>query len=196
MYNHYEEIMTISSKNLAFVDEYFKCNMVGVEAYQNLYPSSSYESARRAASRLLTNVDIREEINRRLTEKHMGADEVLARLAEQAKGLGGKYVKDNGELDFRKIKEDGKTHLLQSIEPTKFGTKVQFPPIQTALINIGKQHGLFSDKHIIETRVEKELDSILEILEETLSPDDFQRIVARLTSGPTGGSEVETEEPE
>lgn len=186
--------MALTAKRLVFIDEYFKCNMNGTEAYLKVYPGSSYESARRSASDLLTKPDIREEVNRRLTEKHMGADEVLARLAEQAKGIAGNYVTEAGKLDFKKLKEDGKGYLIQSIEPTKFGTKVQFPNSQTALLNIGKQHGLFADRHIIETKVEKELDSILATLEEELAPDDFQRIVNRLTSGQTSGPEMATEE--
>lgn len=186
--------MALTNKNLLFIDEYFKNNMDGTKAYMVAYPNSSYESAMKASSRLLNNVEIRAEVNRRLTERHMSADEVLARLAEQAKGIAGDYINEQGKLDFKKLKKDGKGYLIQSIKPTKFGTEVQFPNSQTALINIGKQHGLFSDRKIIETKVEAELDSILSSLEEELSPDDFQRVVNRLTSGQTGSPKVATED--
>lgn len=183
----------IAKRHLAFIDAYFECNLNGTEAYLKVYPDSSSDTARANASRLLASANIREEVNRRLTDKHMGADEVLARLAEQAQGVIGNYVDDNGKVDFKRLKEDNKAYLIQGVEPTKFSTKVQFPNSQTALLNIGKQHGLFSDRHIIETKVEKELDSILATLEEELSADDFQRILLRLTSGQAGGSEVAAE---
>ena len=185
--------MGLSKRHSAFIDEYFLCNMDATEAYLKVYPSSSYDAARASASRLLTNDNIREEINRRLTEKHMSADEVIARLAEQAKGISGKYLTTKGTIDFEKLIKDGKGYLVHRVKPTKFGPDVEFPNSQTALLNIGKQHGLFSDRHIIETRVEKELDSILQILEETLSPDDFNRIIARLSDSQASGPEMATE---
>lgn len=185
--------MGLTRKQLAFVDLYFENGMNGTEAYQQLYPTCSYDTARANASRMLALANIRSEVNNRLAEKHMSAEEVLARLAEQAKGVLGDYVTEQGKLDFKKLLEDKKAYLIQGLKPTKFGTEVQFPNSQTALLNIGKQHGLFSDRHIIETKVEKELDSILATLEEELSADDFQRVLLRLTSGQTGGSEVATE---
>ena len=59
--------------------------MNGTDAYMVVYPKSSRESARRDASRLLTNADIQAEIQARLAEKKMSADEVLIRLANMAR---------------------------------------------------------------------------------------------------------------
>jgi phage terminase small subunit len=185
--------MALTARQLAFIDKYFECNLNATEAARQM----GYKHPQVQGPRMLSNVrEIRDTINQKLTEMHMGADEVLARLTEQARGIQGDYLTEQGKIDFKKLKEDGKGYLVQGLKPTKFGTEVQFPSSQTALLNIGKQHGLFSDRHIIETKVEKELDSILATLEETLSPDDFQRIVARLTSGQTSSPEVGSEETE
>lgn len=196
-----KRIMTLTAKHLLFISKYFECGLNATEAARQL----GYAFPNTQGPRLLLNVGVREEINRRLTEKHMGADEVLARLADMARSDISTFAKieDTSALTDEDYK--GKTHVIKKFKKNvsrgKDGTvytniELELYDAQNALINIGKQHGLFADKHIIETKVEKELDSILEILEETLSPDDFQRIVTRLTSGQTSSPEMATEDTE
>lgn len=87
-----KEIMDKLKKDLTpaqdrFCREYIRDDN-GTRAYQRSYPNSSYESARRDASRLLTNADInkrieelREARNKRL---ELSADKVLRRLEARA----------------------------------------------------------------------------------------------------------------
>ena len=77
--------MALSPKHRVFCEEYLK-TWNATDAYQAAYPKSSRETARRNGSRLLTNADISEEIQRRVDEQTMSANEVLSRLAEQARG--------------------------------------------------------------------------------------------------------------
>lgn len=177
------------------MSNYFTHNMNATRAYIATYPKSTYESARRLASQLLTNVDIKDEISKRLKEKHLSAEEVLYRLAEQAQADYSSYLLPNGTVDLAKLLADGKGHLIHKVKETKYGTEVEFYDAQTALLNVGKQHGLLNDRHVIEVKVEKEIDSILSILEEILSPDDLSNILSRLSNTTISSTETtETEE--
>lgn len=195
--------MTLTPKRLAFIDEYMNCGMNATEAYRRVYTDSSDESARRAGSRMLSFVDIRQEINRRLTERHMGADEVLSRLSDMARSDIATFAEVDDPSRLLDEKYKGKTHVIKkfkkSVNKGRNGEvytniELEMYDAQSAIINMGKQHGLFSDRHIIETKVESELDSILSTLQEELSPDDFQRVVNRLTSGQTSSPQMATEE--
>jgi hypothetical protein len=92
----------------------------------------------------------------------MSADEVLLRLAEQARGEHGKYLRPDGAVDFNAVIADGKGHLIKGIKETKYGLDIEFYDAQTALVHIGKYHGLFTDKldvslHDIDREIEREL---------------------------------------
>lgn len=191
--------MPLTSKNLLFIDTYFQCNMNATEAARVL----GYAFPNTQGPRMLLNVGIKSEINRRLTEKHMSADEVLSRLADMARSDIATFAKIDDPSNLQSDDYKGQTHVIKkfkkNITRRRDGTEytnieLELYDAQSALINIGKQHGLFADRHIIETKVEAELDSILSTLEEELSPDDFQRIVNRLTSGQTSSPKVATED--
>lgn len=130
-------------KQRAFVEEYLQC-------------WNASEAARRAGykgdpntigPRLLVNVGIRAIIENRLEEKAMRADEVLARMAEQARGEHGKYLREDGSVDFARLIADDKAHLVKSVKITKYGLEVEFYDAQTALVHIGKDLGRFKDQH-------------------------------------------------
>lgn len=96
--------------------------------------------------RILANVSIQAEIERRLSETAMSSDEVLARLAEQARGEHGKYITPGGQVDIAQLVADGKGHLIKSIRPTANGTVYEFYDSQAALVWIGKHLNLFIDR--------------------------------------------------
>ena len=80
----------MNMKQQRFCDEYLKdCN--GTRAYMVAYPDSSEESARRSASELLTNIDVKqyiEEHNAKLhNSKICDAEEIRQLLTEIARGL-------------------------------------------------------------------------------------------------------------
>ena len=72
--------MGLTNKRRVFIEEYLKCWNASEAARHADYahPGSQGHS-------LLKILEIQEEIERRIEEKAMGADEVLTRLAEQAR---------------------------------------------------------------------------------------------------------------
>lgn len=98
-----------------FKDEYLKC-WNATDAYQKAYPKASRESARRNGSILLTNTDIKADIDTRVAESHMSADEALKLISDIAHGDIGDMVDNNSLLDLRTAREKGMTKLLKKIK--------------------------------------------------------------------------------
>lgn len=137
--------VALSPKHRKFCEEYLKL-WNATDAYQAAYPKSSRDSARRDGSRLLTNADIAEEIQRRIAERTMTADEVLVRLAEQARSDYSAYLMSDGTVDLPRLLADGKGHLIKGIKETQYGRNIEFYDGQAALVHIGKHHKLFTDQ--------------------------------------------------
>jgi phage terminase small subunit len=138
--------MSITRKRQAFVEEYLQCWNARRAAIAAGY---SQKSAHTTAHRLLENTDVQKAIQARISEKAMGADEVLLRLADQAKATMEDFVtvKENGDimLDLEKARLSGKLHLIKGITPTRQGFKIELHDQQKALELIGKAHGLFRE---------------------------------------------------
>lgn len=81
-----------------------------------------------------------------MTEAAMCADEVMMRLAEQARASYSQYINADGSVDFEKIIADGKAHLIKSIKHTPYGKNIEFYDAQAAIQLIGKHHNLFVDR--------------------------------------------------
>lgn len=99
--------------------------------------------------RLLANVSIKGRIKQRLDELAMEVDEVLLRLADQARTDMGLFVvkgDDNLTLDWEKLKEAGLTHLVKSLTPTRYGTRIELHDAQAALVHLARSHGMFKDR--------------------------------------------------
>jgi len=133
-------------KHRLFIDELFKCNMHQAQAYLNVY-GGDYDNARARSSGLVAKRNIAEEIERRLSEKAMTANEVIARLAEQAQAQYSDYISPDGTVDLGRLLEDGKGHLIKKTKHNKDGKlEVEFYDAQSALVHIGKIHSLFTDR--------------------------------------------------
>lgn len=138
--------MALTKKRRIFIEEYLKC-------------WNATEAARRAGYKhpnvqgpTLVNLSIiREAIKQRLDEVAMEADEVLARLSEQARADIADFITVNETglplLDLRKA--EGKTHLIKSVRETKEGTFIELYNSQSALVHMGKAHGAFEERHVI-----------------------------------------------
>lgn len=137
--------MALSPKHRVFCEEYIK-TWNATDAYLAAYPKSSRDAARRNGSRLMTNDDIRAEIDRHVAERTMPASEVLMRLTEQARSDYAAYVMSNGTVDIAKMVQDGKAHLIKGIKETQHARNIEFYDAQAALVHIGKHHRLFADK--------------------------------------------------
>lgn len=60
--------MSLNKKQLAFVDEYFRCGFNGTQAYLAVYRGATEKTAVTNASRLLTNANVKSEIDKRHQE--------------------------------------------------------------------------------------------------------------------------------
>ena len=160
----------MNKKQRVFVEEYLQCWNATEAARRAGY---SERTARTQGSKLLTKVDIAEEISKRISEIAMSADEVLVRLAEQARVSLGDIVtiygkgKDAWYLDLPKVIEEGKGHLIKSLVPTQYGLKVELHDKQKALELLGRHHQLFTDKLDVTSGGEKIKAYI------SISPDDW-----------------------
>lgn len=177
-----------------FINEYLQC-WNATQAYLKVYPKSSYEAARRSASDLLTNPDIAEEIQSRISESAMSANEVLSRLAQHARGDIGDYLNEIGNFDLRKARQAERTKLIKKLKTrttTKSGeqwesttVEVEFElyDAQAALVQIGKHHKLFADR----TEITGAGGGPVQYQNVTeLSDEDLARIAATGRSGVAG----------
>ena len=129
-----------SKKERVWLNEYLRC-------------WNATEAARRAGYKWPNKVGpgkaqkFEEEIESRLSELVMGADEALARLSEMARGEWGKYVTEDGKFDIGQLVRDGRGYLVKKIRETKDGKEYEFYDAQRALVDIAKAHGVFIEHH-------------------------------------------------
>jgi len=142
--------MALNNKQQAFVSEYLTCWNASEAARRAGYNGQ----ANVVGPRMLANVSIKAEISQRLKEKHLSADEVLYRLAEQARGEHSAYLLPNGTVNYGAILEDGKGHLIHKVKQTKYGNEIEFYDAQAALVHLGRAHGMFADRVEVSGKVE------------------------------------------
>lgn len=139
--------MALTKKQQVFIENY-------------LITWNATESARRAnyaypnveGPKNLVNPSIKAEIEARLSEMKMSADEVLTRLADLARVDMSDFItfEDGIRLpfvDLKKAKDAGKLHLVKKIKYNAQG-HLEFElhdPI-APLLNVGKAVGLFADR--------------------------------------------------
>ncbi len=75
----------------------------------------------------------------------MPATEVLARIAEQARGTMDDFLDEAGDIDLKRARERGKLHLVKSRAVTKEGERIELYSAQSALELLAKHHGLLTD---------------------------------------------------
>lgn len=146
----------LNKRQEVFVSEYLRC-FNGAEAARRA--GYSEKSARQTASDLLANPDISVQIQERLSEVHMSADEALKLTADIARGDVAQYLNTFGGIDIDKIRDNGR--LIKKIRTrtiTKIGktdtdedteitdTEIELYPADTAIYNILKVHGKFTER--------------------------------------------------
>lgn len=135
--------MALNSKQQMFVESYLQCFNATQAALSAGY---SENSARAIGAENLTKPDISNVISQRLRESAMSADEVLMRLAEQARGEHGKYITVDGTVDIEALVTEKKAHLIKKVKETKDGMEYEFYDAQSALNTLAKHHSLLTDK--------------------------------------------------
>ena len=160
--------MGLGNKRRVFVEEYLTCWNATEAALRAGYSAKTSKSQ---GSRLLTNVDISAEIERRLGEKHVSSDEALSLLADMACGdLGDfmditpigfvlKLVDDEGIRKntrlIRKIKQKTTTYLAksESDEDREVNeTEIELYDAQAAIDKILRVAGKYKDSLDLNVR--------------------------------------------
>lgn len=148
----------LTHKQQVFISEYLKCFNASEAARRAGY---SEARARITGSELLADSNISEQIQVRLSEIHMGADEALKLMADIARGDVTDFLTPFGAIDLDKMRESGKGRLIKKIKQrtiTKIGknedegdtethdTEIEFYDAQTAIRDILKMLGRFTDR--------------------------------------------------
>lgn len=188
--------MALTDKQRVFIDEYlvdFNATRAAIAA------GYSEKTARFIGSENLTKPNIREEIDRLITEHCMGKDEVLMRLANHARGDIDDYLNEQGQFDLAKARAARKTGLIKKLktkttarvimdaETTTTEVEFELYDAQSALLNLGKHLDLFSDK--LQIKLEKELKQALEVLEKSLDSNTYAHVLTVL-AGKLGSKEA------
>jgi len=151
----------VARKHKLFVDNYFLCNFNATEAYMRTYKPKNRDIARTNSSELLAKPDVADEINARLRNVHMGADEAVKLLTDQARGDIADLMDISTmgfNLDLKQAQENGKTKLIKKVrqktvtingkeEDQEIITlEVELYDAQAALEKILRLHGKFKEQ--------------------------------------------------
>lgn len=129
--------------------------------------------------RLKQNVAVKAAIETRLKAHHLGADEVLARLADHAMGSMEDFISvrtnlDTGYpepvIDIEKARCAGKLHLIKKIRIDDKGTAIELYDADAALTLVGKHHELFTEKQKIEGEVSARITNLNDLLKIAYGP--------------------------
>lgn len=154
-----EQPKKLNKAQEVFVSEYLKC-FNATEAYSRAYPKAKRTSAGANGHELLKNTEIKAQIDARLAEVHMSADEAVKRLSDMARGDMGQFMDRLGNLDIQAARDAGLTPLIKKIKQrtvTKIGKsetdddteihdlEIELYDSQAALDKILKVHGRYKD---------------------------------------------------
>ena len=168
--------MGLTFKQELFVDAYLICGNAAEAARRAGY---SRKSSRSIGSENLTKPDILTAIRARASEADSTADEVVRRLVEHSRGSMGEFIvvrKDgNADLNLRgvhdklhmikKFKKTVKTFTRGEDVETETTYELELYDAQSALVQLGKYHRLWSEK-------DDEGDLRRALLAMGLNPDD------------------------
>lgn len=153
----------LTTKEQIFVDAYLRCFNAAQAAREAGYSKRSIYAI---ASQNLRKLNIRETIETRLAEIHMSSAEVLARLADHARGSHRPFVKIGKDgfiyFDFSNPEAIENLHLIKKIETKRTRRiegkgddaeewedewmRVELHDPQRALELLGKYHKLFIER--------------------------------------------------
>lgn len=147
----------MNARHQQFINEYLQ-TWNATEAYCRVYPKVNRQTARANAARLLANASISGEVDRRIAENTMSANEVLARQTDIGRGDIGEFI----NLSPEEIKHSGRSHLIKKFtrtitttskkdfESTTESFMVETYDAQAAQVQMGKYHKLWTDKSEVE----------------------------------------------
>ena len=146
----------LNSKQRVFVEEYLTCWNASEAARRAGYKTMADSQG----ARMMLNAGVKEAIEQRIAEKAMTADEVLIRLAEQARANvvdfmdetaravqndeGETTLYQSGALKWEELRKRG--HLVKRISFNQYGPIIEMVDGQAALVHIGRHFKLFTDR--------------------------------------------------
>lgn len=151
----------LTNKQRVFIEEYLQC-WNATEAARRAGYAEKYLHTN--ASKLLENTTIQDEIEKRIAEKAMSADEALLRLGDMARGDIADFMDITTvsyNLNLHKAKEARLTKLIKKVKQktTIFIAKkesdedrqvteleIELYSAKDALVHLGRHHKLFTDK--------------------------------------------------
>jgi len=150
----------LTPKRRKFIEEYLKCWNASEAARRAQYAHPGSQG-----HRLLKNVEIQAEIDKRIRETAMSADEVLHRLADQARADISRFVTETGAIDWQAVQEQG--HLIRRISHNRGrNSSIEVYDAQGALALLAKHLELTPDQLKLEqkTRAEDLTDDELAVI--------------------------------
>lgn len=198
----------LTGKQWLFVEEYLCC-FNATEAAKRAEYSGSYGTLRSIGSENLTKPNILEAIKRRIVEKSMSADEVLLRLAAQARGDLSPFIyyKGVGDSDddeeeestdegvtfrlktkaarrniglVKKIKSKKKTTIKEDFAVEEIETEITLHDSQAALDKLAKAHGLYGEDVKVADAIEAERNQTYDKLRKHLNANDYAKALEAL----------------
>lgn len=161
----------MTEKQNIFADEYL-IDLNATRAYKSVYKNiKNDEVARKAGSRLLTNVDIQKYIADRMRERQkrmeITQDRVLEEVAAIAFARATDYAEVKGECVRIKDTDsltDQQIKAIAGIKEGKFGIELKLNDKEKALELLGRHLGMFKDKVEVSGLEDekKKLDDILQ----------------------------------
>ena len=123
-----------------------------VEAYIGAANGNATEAARiagyrwpnKVAERLVGKSGIQARIRQRVASAAMPANEILARLSDQASADIGEFldIDESGGWRLNLRKSGRRTHLIKRIKRTRDGADIEIRDSLPALVKLGEYHGL------------------------------------------------------
>jgi len=166
----------LTDKQQAWIDAYL-VTLNATEAARRVYDSDDYSTLQSIGSENLSKPVLRAELDRRFRERAMGADELIMRESEAAALDIGPYVQEDGTLDLKRMREDGKTRLITGLVPGRDGLKVELVDPHASRKLLARYHGLLSDR--LDVTVEhkptpqgEEIGHLVNILRDLTVPID------------------------
>jgi hypothetical protein len=156
--------VALTDKQQAFIEHYLR-SWDGAKAARHVSPQAKRPD--QIAYEYLRKPEIQAEIQTRLADLKMSADEVLLRLTDQARGsiadfidvsassgdLSGaadmqdaKAIVGGWQLNLQKAERAGKLHLIKKLKSGQWGPEIELHDPQAALTLLGRHHGLFVDR--------------------------------------------------
>lgn len=177
----------LTDKQQVFINEYLKCWNATEAAVKAGY---STKSARQIGAENLSKPYLAEEIQHRISEMKMSADEAITSLADIARGSISDFIVIQAGLpviDFDKAERNGKLHLLKKITYGKGTISFEMYDKQAALNTIAKHHGLLNEKIEIDIKLIGQAVEALQLLGQDPSAV-FNEIIARAKLKQDAGS--------